>query len=136
MLNIFVCVTLSRKAKLNVYETIIRPVVTYGRETWTLTQKDESQINIWERKVLRGIFGQANDRGMLRIKSNKKLADLYEEIDLVTAIKTLRLRWLRWDTSVGWKNREIPKKLYKENLGEEGREGSHVQGGLIMLKMI
>jgi hypothetical protein len=34
------------------------------------------------------------------------------------------------------KNREIPKRFYKENLGEEGREGSHVQDGLIMLKMI
>jgi hypothetical protein len=29
-----------------------------------------------------------------------------------------------------------PKRLYKENMGEEGGEGSHVQDGLIMLKMI
>jgi hypothetical protein len=77
MLNIFVCVTLSRKAKLNVYETIIRPVVTYARGTWTLTQKDESPINICERKVLRGIFGQVNDRGMWRIRSNKKNLQIF-----------------------------------------------------------
>jgi hypothetical protein len=32
--------------------------------------------------------------------------------------------------------RDPKKKALEENLGEEGREGSHVHGGLIMLKMI
>jgi hypothetical protein len=79
--------TLSQKAKLNAYKTIIRPVVTYDSE-------DESQINIWERKLLRRRFGPVNDRGICRIRSNKELADLYQETDLATIIKTLRLRWL------------------------------------------
>jgi hypothetical protein len=69
--NVLKSKNISRKAKLNVYETIIRPVVTYGSETWTVATKDESQINIWERKVLRIIFGPVNDRGMLRLRSNK-----------------------------------------------------------------
>jgi hypothetical protein len=47
------------------------------------------------RKVLRRIFGPVNDRGMWRMRLNKELADLYEEMDLATVIKTLRLRWLR-----------------------------------------
>jgi hypothetical protein len=64
---------ISRKAKL---KTVIRTVITYGSDTWTLTKTDESQINIWERKVLRRIFGLVNDRGMWRIESNKELADL------------------------------------------------------------
>ena len=29
-----------RKVKLNIYKTLIRPVVLYGRETWALTKKD------------------------------------------------------------------------------------------------
>jgi hypothetical protein len=44
-----------------VYKTIIRPVVTYGSKTWTLTEKDESEKER-ERKVLRRIFGSVNDR--------------------------------------------------------------------------
>jgi hypothetical protein len=39
--NVLKSKTLSWKAKLNVYKTIIRPLVTYGSETWTLTTKDK-----------------------------------------------------------------------------------------------
>jgi hypothetical protein len=74
-----------------------------------LLKKNKSQINTWERKVLRSIFGPVNDRRIRRIRSNKELADLYHETDLATVIKTLELNG--WDTSVRWKNREIPKRL-------------------------
>jgi hypothetical protein len=55
---------------------VIRPVNNYGSETWTLTKTGESQIDIWERKVLRIIFGLVNDRGIWQIGSNKRLAYL------------------------------------------------------------
>jgi hypothetical protein len=84
--------------------------------------------------LLRRIFGPVNDRGVWRIRSNKELADLYEELDLATVIKTLRLKCLGHVCRTD--EQEIPKRLYKETLKEEGREGSHVQGGLILLKMI
>jgi hypothetical protein len=42
--NVLKSKTLSQKAKLNVYMTIIRPVVTYGSETWTLTKKDSHRL--------------------------------------------------------------------------------------------
>jgi hypothetical protein len=61
------------KAKL---KTVIRPVINYGSETWTLTKTDESQIDIWERKVRRIISGLVNDRGIWQIGSNKRLAYL------------------------------------------------------------
>jgi hypothetical protein len=44
--------------------------------------------------VLRRLFGPVNDRGMWRIRSNKEFEVLYQEIDLATVIKILRLRWL------------------------------------------
>jgi uncharacterized membrane protein len=34
----------------------LRPVVTYSSETWTLTAKDENNLRISERQILRKIF--------------------------------------------------------------------------------
>jgi len=39
---------------------MIRPVVTYWSETWTVTAKDENNLRIFERQILRKIFGPVN----------------------------------------------------------------------------
>jgi len=52
---------LNRGSKLKVYKTVIRPVVTYGCEAWTLTSRSEQLLRILERKILRKIFGPVQD---------------------------------------------------------------------------
>ena len=39
---------------------MIRPVVRYSSETWTVTAKDENNLRIFERQILRKIFGPVN----------------------------------------------------------------------------
>uniref|UniRef100_A0A146MAV6 Uncharacterized transposon-derived protein F52C9.6 n=1 Tax=Lygus hesperus TaxID=30085 RepID=A0A146MAV6_LYGHE len=85
---------LSRLAKLVIYRTIIRPVVTYGSETWVLTAANERLLNCWERKVLRKIFGAICENGTWRIRTNAELRRLYGEPDIVAFIKRGRCRWL------------------------------------------
>ena len=46
-----------RKVKTLIYTSILRPVLTYGHESWTLTSKTRSQIQAVEMKVLRLIKG-------------------------------------------------------------------------------
>ena len=48
---------LNRSSKLKIYKSLIRPVVTYGCEAWTLTNRDEQHLRISERRILRKIFG-------------------------------------------------------------------------------
>jgi len=48
---------LKRNTKMKIYKMIIRPVITYSLETWTLTAKDENNLRIFERQMLRKIFG-------------------------------------------------------------------------------
>ena len=47
---------LSKKLKVNIYKTIILPVVLYGCETWSLTLREEHRLRPFENKVLRKIF--------------------------------------------------------------------------------
>jgi hypothetical protein len=49
------------------YKTVIRPVTTCGSETWTLTRSDENS-RIFERKILRKIYGSVQEGDTWRIK--------------------------------------------------------------------
>ena len=64
---------------LNIYRTIILPVVLYGCETWSLTLMEERRLRVFENRVLRGIFGPRRDgvTGEWRKLHNEELNDLY-----------------------------------------------------------
>jgi hypothetical protein len=47
--------------KIEIYRTIILPVVLYGCETWSLTLREESRLMVFESRVLRRIFGAKRD---------------------------------------------------------------------------
>jgi len=51
---------LKKNTIMKIYKTMIRPVVTYSSQTWTLTAKDENNLRIFERQILRKIFGPVN----------------------------------------------------------------------------
>ena len=47
----------SRKSKLKLYWSVIRPVVVYGCEKWVLKESIIQRLSVFERKILRKIFG-------------------------------------------------------------------------------
>jgi hypothetical protein len=67
--------------------------------------------------VLRKIYGPVYDNGIWRIRTNKELMALYQELDTVAEIKKARLRWLGHVERMS-ENRVI-KKLYMSK--PEGR---------------
>jgi hypothetical protein len=40
---------------------IVWPAVLYGRETWTLTLREELRLRVFENSVMRRIFGSKRD---------------------------------------------------------------------------
>ena len=53
---------LSKNLKIEIYRTIILPVVLYGYETWSLTLREERRLRLFENRVLKRIFGPKRGR--------------------------------------------------------------------------
>ena len=64
---------IKRSSKLQIDKTLIRPGVTYGSETWTLTKSDENLLRIFERKIVRKIYGPIQEGDIWRIRNNEEL---------------------------------------------------------------
>ena len=93
MLKHFKSKLLTYTTKIKLYKTLIKPVLTYGSETWTLTEHTINQLGIFERKILRKIYGPTQENGEWHLKYNKELYDLYKAPDIITDIKISRLKW-------------------------------------------
>jgi sorting nexin-29 len=57
LVNILKSKNINRKYKVIIYKTLIKPVLMYGVETWVLSKADELHLGVFERKILRRIYG-------------------------------------------------------------------------------
>jgi hypothetical protein len=82
------------KHELRLNKTLIRPVLSYGCEAWTMTQSSKERLAIFERKILRRILGPVyeDDLGW-KLRHNKELCELLDGPDTVKFIKFKRLQW-------------------------------------------
>jgi hypothetical protein len=85
---------LKRNTKMKIYKTVVRPVVTYSSETWTLTAKDENNLRIFIRQILRKIFGPVNIDNIWRIRFNMEIDKLIKGANTVRFIKAQRIKCL------------------------------------------
>jgi hypothetical protein len=93
--NLLSFALLSKNTKIRVCRTIILPVVSYGCETWSLTLTEEQRLRVFEKGVLRRIFGPKRDEvtGEWRRLHNKELKNLNSSPNIIRAIKS-RMRWV------------------------------------------
>ncbi|XP_076045633.1 uncharacterized protein LOC143027846 [Oratosquilla oratoria] len=81
--------TIARRVKTLLYTTILRPILTYGAETWKLTTKTESRIGAAEMRVLRIIYGVTRRD---RIRNEVIRAELGVE-SVLELVQRGQLRW-------------------------------------------
>jgi hypothetical protein len=86
---------LSRNLKVKIYRTIILPVVLYVCETWSLTLRGEHRLRVFEKRVLRRIFGPKRDEvtGEWRKLHSGELHNLYSSPDIIRHIRSRKMRW-------------------------------------------
>ena len=92
-MNILKAKNINRKYKVIIYKTLIKPVLMFGAETWVLSKADELRLGVFERKILRRIYGPICEGATCRSRYNGELYRLYDETDLVTTFRITRLRW-------------------------------------------
>ena len=64
---------ISSSSNLQIYHTLLRPVVTCGSESWTLTVEEERTLAVFETKILRKIYGAVKENEIWRIRQNDEL---------------------------------------------------------------
>jgi len=67
--NLLKSKNISRVAKCKLYKTVIRPVVTYGAETWAINKSDERTLMTFERKIVRKTFGPVTMANMSEFRA-------------------------------------------------------------------
>jgi len=75
------------------YKTLVRPILIHAAETWSATKNNVRRLSINERKILRRIFGPICERGQGRKRYIREFEQFYNESNIVSVIKSNRLRW-------------------------------------------
>jgi hypothetical protein len=80
------------------------------RQPTTLTGRDEQQLRIFGSRILRKIFGPAqNEDGSWRISMNHAMNELIENADIMRFILSRRIAWLGHVMRMD--DRRTPKKI-------------------------
>jgi len=111
---------LSRATKIILCKTLLRPVVPYGAEAWTLTKKEEQVVLIFERKIFRRIYGPEYENGEWKSRTNRELEEMSKGENIVKWIKGQRISWLRHLDRM--EENRMPKKIFTQEL-EGTRKG-------------
>ena len=80
---------LSKKAKLSIFKAVFVPILTYGHESWVMTERMRSQVQASEMRFLRRIEGVALFN---KVRSSEIRKSLNIE-PLLLRIERSQLRW-------------------------------------------
>ena len=130
--------SLSKRTEIQVFTAIIRPILLYGCETWRMTKEMEHQIGVFERSIMRRIFGPVRDEetGEWRWRHNEDLhlMALAGIPAIGNILRSFRLRWachvarmpaartprhVMLDVPQGRRPVGRPKKRWTDNLKED-----------------
>ena len=113
---------------LQLYKTLIRPVVSYGAGAWTLAKKEEEALLIFERKIFRRIYGPKYENGEWKSRTNRELEEMRKGEKYTKWIKGQRISWLGHLERI--EEDRMPKKIFtqelegtrtREDLGKDGK---------------
>jgi hypothetical protein len=121
---------LSENQNIKIFVTVILPVVVYECETWSLTLREEHKLRVFQKRVLRRIFGPKRDEvteGWKKLH-NKELHNLYCSPNIIRTIKSRRMSWAghvarmrKWKMRTKFWLESLKGRGHSEDLGVDVR---------------
>ena len=96
------------------YMALIRPVVLYEAEVWTVMKKEEQAVLIFERKIFRRKYGPKYENGEWKSGTNWELEEMSKGENIVKWIKGQRISWLGHLERM--EEDRMPKKIFTQEL--------------------
>jgi len=100
--------------KIQLYKTLIRSVVSYGVDTWTIMKKEEQALLIFETKIHRRIYGPKYENGEWKSRTNQELEEISKGEIIVKWIKGQTISWLGHLERM--EEDRMPKKIFTQEL--------------------
>ena len=108
---------ISRKTKLTVYKTILRPVLMFACESWVLSQQNESRLQALEMKYLRRVLGVTR---MDRLRNDY----IRKELEVESILELINKRKLQWFGHLARMNSERQvRKVWEAGITEKRERG-------------
>ena len=120
----------SKKAKLSIFKAVFVPILTYGHESWVMTERMRSQVQASEMRFLRRIEGVTlfNKVRSSEIRKSLSIEPLFSELkDLSLDGLTMQAECLR---------KGSPNKLYMPKQMEEDQSDDLELDGPIALRIL
>jgi hypothetical protein len=67
---------MSTAVKSKIYQTIVKPAVVFGGETWAVAEMDINRPGTCERKILRWTHGSVVMQGIWKIRTDQELREI------------------------------------------------------------
>jgi hypothetical protein len=75
------------RTKFTIHKTLIRPVLQYGSEAWVWTKREDNQLLVFKRKVLRTICGPKIENSVYRRRYNYELDKEFDSPNALNVMK-------------------------------------------------
>jgi hypothetical protein len=83
----------SKSTKILIYKVLIRPVLKYASEIWTVSNINGRRLSLFERKMIGCIFGTKQGNGTWRRRYNYEFDETFNESNIFNYIKIKELAW-------------------------------------------
>ena len=105
---------LSKKAKLSIFKAVFVPILTYGHESWVMTERVRSQVQASEMRFLRRIEG-------VTLFNKVRSSEIRKSLNIEPLLLRIERSQLRWFGHVRRMPQErLPKQaLFAKAKGED-----------------